>query len=95
MAASYSKVLRDSLRVAIASASDSRVASRLTATMRAIVGLDDTNDRCQRVFDSSNSTPLLGFNFNAKAGADGPDLLSVWLALVGGWVQLEATGPNV
>jgi len=68
MAASYSKVLRDSLRVAIASASDSRVASRLTATMRAIVGLDDTNDRGQRVFDSSNSAPLLGFNFNAGAG---------------------------
>ena len=68
MAASYSKVLRDSLRVAIAAASDSRVASRLTATMRAIVGLDDTNDLGQRVFDSSNSAPLLGFNFNAGAG---------------------------
>ena len=61
-------MLRDSLRVAIASASDSWVASRLTATMRAIVGLDDTNDRGQRVFDSSNSAPLLGFNFNARAG---------------------------
>ena len=68
LAASYSKVLRDSLRVAIASASDSRVASRLTATMRAIVGLDDTNDRGQRVYDSTNSAPLLGFNFNAGAG---------------------------
>ena len=68
LAASYNKVLRDSLRVAIASASDSRVASRLTATMRAIVGLDDTNDRGQRVFDFSNSAPLLSFNFNAGAG---------------------------
>jgi hypothetical protein len=68
IAASNSKVLRDPLRAAIASASDSRVASRLTATMCAIVGLDDTNDRGQRVFDTSNSAPLLGFNFNAGAG---------------------------
>ena len=36
--------------------------------MREIVSLDDTNDRGQRVFDSSNSVPLLGFNFNAGAG---------------------------
>ena len=68
MAASYSKVLRDSLRVAIASASDSRVTSRLTKLMREVIGLDDTNDRGQRVFDSSNSAPLLSFNFNASAG---------------------------
>lgn len=68
LSASYSKLLRDSLRVAIASASDSRVASRLTAKMREIIGLDDTNDRGQRVFDSTNSAPLLGFNFNAGAG---------------------------
>jgi hypothetical protein len=68
LAAKYSKLLRDSLRVAIASASDSRVTSRLTQKMRAIIGLDDTNDRGQRVFDASNSAPLLGFNFNAGAG---------------------------
>jgi hypothetical protein len=68
LAAKYSKVLRDSLRVAIASASDSQVASRLTKVMRQIIGLDDTNDRGLRVFDSSNSAPLLGFNFNAGAG---------------------------
>ena len=61
-------MLRDSLRVAIASASDSRVASRLTKAMREVIGLDDTNDRGQRVFDSTNSAPLLGFNFNAGAG---------------------------
>ena len=67
-AAKYSKVLRDSLRVAIASASDSRVASRLTARMREIIGLDDTNDRGQRVYDSTHSAPLLGFTFNAGAG---------------------------
>ena len=68
LSAKYSKLLRDSLRVAIASASDSRLASRLTKAMRAIIGLDDTNDRGQRVFDSSNSAPLLGFNFNIGAG---------------------------
>ena len=68
LSAKYSKLLRDSLRVAINSASDSRVTSRLTKAMRAIIGLDDTNDRGQRVFDSSNSAPLLGFNFNAGAG---------------------------
>ena len=67
-AAKYSKVVRDSLRVAIASASDSRVASRLTKLMREVIQLDDTSDRGQRVFDSSNSAPLLGFNFNAGAG---------------------------
>jgi hypothetical protein len=68
LAAKYSKVLRDSLRVAIASASDSQLASRLTKVMREVIGLDDTNDRGLRVFDASNSAPLLGFNFNAGAG---------------------------
>ena len=68
LAAKYSKLLRDSLRVAIASASDSQLAARLTKVMREVIGLDDTNDRGQRVFDSSNSAPLLGFNFNAGAG---------------------------
>ena len=68
LAAKYSKLLRDSLRVAIASASDSQLAARLTKVMREVLGLDDTNDRGQRVFDAGNSAPLLGFNFNAGAG---------------------------
>jgi hypothetical protein len=68
LAAKYSKLLRDSLRVAISSASDSRVTSRLTQKMREVIGLDDTNDRGQRVFNAANSAPLLGFNFNAAAG---------------------------
>jgi len=68
LSAKYGKLLRDSLRVAVSAASDSRVASRLTKAMREVIGLDDTNDRGQRVFDSSNSAPLLGFNFNAGAG---------------------------
>ena len=54
--------------MAIASASDSLLAARLTKVMREVIGLDDTNDRGQRVFDASNSAPLLGFNFNAGAG---------------------------
>lgn len=68
LAAKYSKVLRDSLRVAIQAASDSRVASRLTKVMREVIALDDVNDRGLRVFDSNNSAPLLGFNFNDGAG---------------------------
>ncbi|SDY30463.1 hypothetical protein [Hymenobacter psychrophilus] len=68
LAASYGKLLRDSLRVAIAAASDSRVAARLTKVMREVIGLDDTSERGQRVFDTGNSAPLLGFNFNAGAG---------------------------
>lgn len=68
LAAKYSKLLRDSLRSAISSASDSQLAARLTKVMREVIGLDDTNDRGQRVFDSSNSAPLLGFDFNAASG---------------------------
>ena len=68
LAAKYSKVVRDSLRVAVATASDGLLASRLTKVMREVIGLDDLNDRGQRVFDSANAAPLLGFNFNAAAG---------------------------
>ena len=68
LAAKYSKVVRDSLRVVIASASDSQLAARLTKVMREVIGLDDTNDRGQRIFDASNSAPLLGFDFNAASG---------------------------
>ncbi len=66
--AQYGKLLRDALRVPINSASDSRVTSRLTKVMREVVGLDDTSDRGMRVFDSANSAPLLGFDFNANSG---------------------------
>jgi len=66
--ANYGKLLRDALRVPINSASDSRVTSRLTKVMREVIGLDDTNDRGKRVFDSTNSAPLLGFDFNANSG---------------------------
>ena len=61
-------ILSKFLPAYIASASDSQLAARLTKVMREVIGLDDTNDRGQRVFDSGNSAPLLGFNFNAGAG---------------------------
>ena len=59
LAAKYSKVLRDSLRVAIASASDRQLAARLTKVMREVIGLDDTNDCGLRVFDASNSISMV------------------------------------
>ena len=67
-AAGAGKLLRDSLRVLIAAASDSRMVSRLTQTMRAIIGLDGTNGRGDRVVDKANIGELLGFNFNLGAG---------------------------
>jgi hypothetical protein len=68
LAAKYGKLLRDALRVAVASASDRRLTSRLVKVMREVIDLDPTSDRGQRVFDPANSAPLLGFNFNGKAG---------------------------
>ena len=67
-AASAGKLLRDSLRVLIAAASDSQMVSRLTQTMRSIIGLDDTNNRGERAIDKANIGELLGFNFNLGAG---------------------------
>ena len=74
-AGSYGKLLRDALRSVIDTATDRYAASRLTAVMRQIIGLDDTNDRGQRVYDSSNSAPLVGFGFNALSS-----VASVFLA---------------
>ena len=67
-AASSAKLLRDSLRALIASASDSKMVSRLTQAVRAVIGLDDTNDRGERLVDKANIGELLGFNFNLGAG---------------------------
>jgi len=67
-ATKYGKLLRDALRVQINTASDRFMTSRLVKVMREVIGLDDTNDRGMRVFDASNSAPLLGFNFNALSG---------------------------
>lgn len=67
-AASGGKLLRDSLRVLIAAASDSQMVSRLTQLMRSIIGMDTTNGRGERVVDKTNIAELLGFNFNLGAG---------------------------
>lgn len=67
-AASAGKLLRDSLRVLIAAASDSKMVSRLTQTMRTIIGMDEANDRGERAIDKDNIGALLGFNFNLGAG---------------------------
>ncbi|NML65933.1 hypothetical protein HHL22_12020 [Hymenobacter sp. RP-2-7] len=68
-AAAAGKLLRDSLRVLIAAASDSRMVSRLTQAMRTIIGLDEANDRGERVVDADNARDeLIGFNFNLGAG---------------------------
>lgn len=52
----------------IAAASDSRMVSRLTQAVRAVIGMDEANDRGQRVVDKANMSALLGFNFNQGAG---------------------------
>ena len=67
-AASAAKLVPDSLRVAIQAASDKRMVSRLTKTMRAILALDTTNIRDQRQVLKANLASLLGFNFNLGAG---------------------------
>ncbi|MFD1469400.1 hypothetical protein ACFQ48_14305 [Hymenobacter caeli] len=67
-AATASKLVRDSLRVAIQAASDKRMVSRLTQAMRAAIALDGVHDRGMRQVLKSNLAPLLGFNFNLGAG---------------------------
>lgn len=67
-AAKAGKLLRESLRGLIISASDSTLVARATQKMRAIIGMDETNDRGERVVDKDYAqTELLGFNFNAGA----------------------------
>lgn len=67
-AASAGKLLRDSLRMLIAAASDSKMVNRLTQTMRTIIGMDEANDRGERAIDKDNIGELMGFNFNLGAG---------------------------
>ncbi|QKG55202.1 hypothetical protein GKZ68_00670 [Hymenobacter sp. BRD128] len=67
-AAKAGKLLRESLRGLLLSASDSTLVARATQKMRYIIGMDDANDRGERVVDKDNAlTELLGFNFNAGA----------------------------
>ena len=59
------KLIRTALRTLISTASDSLMVSRLTQKTRAIIGLDETNDRGARVMDKDNALELVGFDFNA------------------------------
>jgi hypothetical protein len=70
--ASSGKLLRDSVRTMMASASDPRVVSRLTKLMTQIKNLDGTSARGQRnvgvgILDPAAKALLKGFNFNSKA----------------------------
>lgn len=93
MAAKYGKLLRDSLRGLVTQASDFRVTSRLTKTMREIIGLDDTSDRGQRVYDATNSAPLLDFDFNDNAGL--AQTVFVPLDIVATAEKLVASYPDI
>ncbi len=66
-AASAGKLIRTALRTLISTASDSLMVSRLTQKTRAIIGMDETNDRGARVMDKDNALELVGFDFNASA----------------------------
>ena len=61
------KLIRTALRTLISTASDSLMVSRLTQKTRAIIGMDETNDRGARVMDKDNALELMGFDFNASA----------------------------
>ncbi|WP_157886953.1 hypothetical protein [Hymenobacter sp. PAMC 26628] len=61
------KLIRTALRTLISTASDSLMVSRLTQKTRAIIGMDETNDRGARVMDKDNALELVGFDFNASA----------------------------
>ena len=61
------KLIRTALRTLISTASDSLMVSRLTQKTRAIIGMDETNDRGARVMDKDNALELVGFDFNAAA----------------------------
>ena len=61
------KLIRTALRTLISTASDPLMVSRLTQKTRAIIGLDEANDRGLRVLDKDNAGELVGFDFNAGA----------------------------
>jgi hypothetical protein len=93
-AASAGKLVRDALRQAIQSASDSKMVSRLTQKMREIIGLDEDNDRGGRQVLKENTSPLLGFNFNAGAGVSQALFFGYSVELAGREVTLRVAGIN-
>ncbi len=71
-AASSGKLLRDTVRNLVGSASDNRVTARITQLMTQIKNLDDTSPRGKRVvgvgITKAEAKALLkGFNFNANS----------------------------
>ncbi len=70
--ATAGKLLRDTIRVMVATASDNRITSRLTQVMTQIKNLDTTSVRGERSVDIGIATTdgkalLKNFNFNDKA----------------------------
>lgn len=62
-----SKLLRDSLRVLLITAADSRVTSRLTRKMLRVIKSDPVNKRGERTAAKGDLTELKNFEFNALA----------------------------
>ena len=67
LAAQDAKLIRQALRAQIAAATDRRMVSRLTQSVRDIIGLDSIHDRGQRQTIADNCGGLQGFNFNKVA----------------------------
>ncbi|MDQ6812225.1 MAG: hypothetical protein M3040_00575, partial [Bacteroidota bacterium] len=72
ISATAGKLLRDTVRIMMATSSDNRVTSRLTQAMSQIKNFDTTNARGERTVGVGLSTSdgkavLKGFNFNDSA----------------------------
>ena len=93
-AASAGKLVRDALRFAIQSASDSRLVSHLTQKMREIISLDEDNDRGGRQVLKENVASLLDFNFNAGAGVSQALFFGYGVAKAGRDVTLNIASIN-
>jgi hypothetical protein len=63
-------LFRAAWKTEIAKAADSRVSSRITKTMVAILQTDTVSDYGYRKVENGNPSPLLGFDFNAKVSLD-------------------------
>ena len=61
------KLLRNSMQVLLQQAKDSRVVSRLTTQMLAIIKTDESSDRGERNLDEGELGFLNGFDFNANS----------------------------
>ena len=64
------KLIRSALRSLMQNAKDSRVVSRLTTVLLAIIKTDAVNQRGQRTLDDGNLALLEGFDFNSNGKLD-------------------------